>query len=211
MNCNKKFAAAVISSLLVMSLTTTVQAQTKQPVTNQTVTTDDGRKVILKSNGTWQYVDKKTSSTKGKGTLSFETGVVLNSGDTKPASRTKFYLLDNSFAKILFDAGIKDDNKEFEDPRRIYSAYVVNLDFIGALEKSSKFVAEANELIKPHILQEVTTGFDGKATFKPLPVGAYYLMGHTKIYDNYLIWDKKVDITTGNNFITLDQNNQNGK
>jgi hypothetical protein len=211
MNCTKKLVAAVMSTLLVMLLTTNVQAQTKQPVTNQTVTTDDGRKVILKSNGTWQFVDKKASSTKGKGTLSFETGLVLRSGDTKPVSRTTFYLLDNSFAKILFDAGIKEDGKEFKAPGDIYSSFVVGYEFSGALESSAKFVTEAMQLMKPHVVQEVTTGFDGKATFKPVQVGTYYLMGHSKVSGNYVIWDTKVDISSGKNFITLDQNNMNGK
>lgn len=206
-----KFAVVAMTILLGMSLTITAQAETKQSAANQTVTTDDGRKVILKSSGTWLYADKK-SNAKGGATLSFETGLVLKSGDVKPVSRTTFYLLDNSFAKILFDAGIKKgDGKEFENPGSIYSSFVVDYEYSGASESSTKFVKEAMQLIKPHVAQEVTTGFDGKATFKPVPVGTYYLMGHSKVSGNYVMWDTKVDISSGKNFITLDQNNTYGK
>lgn len=55
------FLLVAITLFFGMSLTTNVNAQKKQsgiapkPITTQTATTDEGRKVILKSNGTWQY------------------------------------------------------------------------------------------------------------------------------------------------------------
>lgn len=201
-----KFPIAIMT-ILGMLLTTTAQAQTRQPATNQTVTTDDGRKVILKSNGTWQYADKKATSTKGKGILSFETGLVLNSGDIKPVSRTTFYLLDKSFAQTLIDASFQDaDGNIIKKPRDIYGEFLMS-DKYKILGKNLDLYNRAWLLIKPHVVQTVITGFDGKATFKPMQAGKYFLMGYSEVSRNLVFWDVEVNLSSGDNLLTLDQNN----
>src|SRR5437764_14620029 len=62
----------------------------------QTAVTRDGRTVILKNDGTWEYQQKVPNAivptvSKQKGTLSIEAGLVFQSGDVKPVARTTFY------------------------------------------------------------------------------------------------------------------------
>lgn len=212
MSCIKRFTAYTATMLLGISLTATVQAQTKQSVTNQTVTTDDGKTVLLKSNGTWQYVNKKPTNTKDKGTLSIETGLVFKSGDSKPVSRTAFYLLDKSFPQILIDGRIKNTEGEIiQDKTNAY----VNFIFGNSMKINSRddqplyldFYDRAWSSIKPHVLQSVVTGFDGKAVFKPMPTGHYYIMGYYEVSKNKVFWDVEFNISSGDNHLTLDQNN----
>ena len=216
MNVNMRLAIAVMTTLLSMSLTTTVQCQPKQPVTNQTATTDDGQKVLLKSNGTWQFVNKKSASTKDKGTLSIETGLVFKSGDSKPVSRTTFYLLDNRFPQILIDGSIKNAEGEIiQDKTNAYVSFVLG----SSMKINSRtdqplyldFYDRAWSLIKPHVLQSVVTGFDGKAVFKPMPTGHYYIMGYYEVSKSKVFWDVEVNISSGDNHLTLDQNNSGPK
>ena len=86
-----------------------------EPVSTQTTTTKDGRTVILKSDGTWEYAKEpeEASATtvarpgRNNSTLSLEAGLVFKSGDVKPVARVTFYLLDDDRAKILEGAGLQ--------------------------------------------------------------------------------------------------------
>src|SRR5438552_1880647 len=84
----------------------TPPSRPSEPITTQTATTKEGRTVILKSDGTWEYEKDnvptsttKTPSVRKDATLSFEAGLVYKSGDVKPVARTTFYLLDNELGK----------------------------------------------------------------------------------------------------------------
>lgn len=209
MNTSMKFAVAVVAILLGMSLTTTAQAQTKQPaqeVTTQTATTDNGRKAILKNNGTWEYAREDLSSPKLESTLSFDTGIVFRSGDTKPVARTTFYLLDNSLVETL--TGYKNEKGEIvTNPRNIYIDYSSSSESRNIFDFLTERYNRIWEVLKPHVVQTITTDFGGKATFKQIPPGNYYLIGYTKMGENLMVWDVKMDLSPGNNSFTLDQNN----
>lgn len=220
----KLFLIVMITTFLGASLTTEVQAQTKkrttpQTVTTQTATTDGGRKVILKSNGTWQYdkedstVAETTKSSRPKGransTLSFETGLVFKSGDVKPVARTTFYLLDDNLAKILRDAGLQAPRSYSSDvtsDEALVDAYASSIKY-SILPEFKDFFPAATTALKPHITQTVTTDFGGKATFEPVAAGTYYLMGVSETPKGYVVWNLKVELKAGKNSVTLDQNN----
>jgi hypothetical protein len=93
-----------------------------EPITTQTTTTKEGRTVVLKSDGTWEYAKdnepapatKPPTGGRKNATLSFEAGLVYQSGDVKPVARTTFYLLDDNLGKILKAAGL-------QPPRRFSS------------------------------------------------------------------------------------------
>lgn len=72
---------AIFCQALALAQSTTVE---------QVATTKDGRKVILKSDGTWRYVDHPTGEKSATANLSFDTGVVFKSGDVKPIARATF-------------------------------------------------------------------------------------------------------------------------
>jgi hypothetical protein len=206
-----KLAVAAMIALLGMSLT--AQAQTKQPpqevsITTQAATTDDGSKAILKSNGTWQYAKEDSVSTKTESTLSFDTGIVFRSGDIKPVARTDFYLLDKSLIQILLDGRFKNSSGEvIQKKEQIYYYFARSYSGYNIFDFYTDMFNQATALIKPHLVQSVKTDFAGKATFKSIPTGKYYLMGYCGMSKNYMVWNVEIDITPGNNSLTLDQNN----
>lgn len=210
MNTSMKLAVAVVTILLGISLTTTAQAKTKQPtqeVTTQTATTDDGRKAILKSNGTWEYKKEDSLSTKAKSTLSFDTGIVFRTGDIKPVARTKFYLLDKDLVSIL--SGFSHRHPQTGITEVVTSLMGIYISYCSS-ENSNEW-PDRNmrvwERLTPHVVQKVTTDFSGKATFKQIPPGKYYLIGCTSMMRSTIVWNLEVDLSSGNNDLTLDQNN----
>ncbi len=153
---------------------------------------------------------KGKPSTKAQGVLSFETGLVFRSGDVKPIARTTFYLLDNNLSKILIDAGLQTP-KGHESGTNDINKDLIN-SFAGSivfnlLPEYKDFHLAAMTALKPHTIQTVTTGFDGKATFQPTATGTYYLMGVSETPNGYVIWNLKVEIKPGKNSVILDQNN----
>jgi hypothetical protein len=186
-------------------------------VTTQTATTTDGRKVILKSDGTWEYADDAATEpsapappVKQTGVLALEAGLVYKSGDVKPVARTEFHLLDQDLVKILQDAGVTP--KEGTSLAR--TAAQGNMAFTFALAAkynslpdNQSFYLAAMEAIKPHILKTVTTDFSGKANFEPVSAGSYYLMGLASTPRGFAFWSMPVEIKAGQTSIVLDQNN----
>ena len=54
------FASLMVGVFLFGSVTSQAQTRSTKSVTTQKATTEDGREVVLKSNGTWQYAQKPT-------------------------------------------------------------------------------------------------------------------------------------------------------
>lgn len=176
-------------------------------ITTQIVTTEDGRYALLKSDGSWNYVpnDISVSNTpiKENSTLSFETGLVSNSGNVVTLARTTFYILDKSLASILMDIVYSDDkgDKITNDINLVYYR------FLSAKHYSLPEYSVAMLSVKPHVVQEISTDFSGKATLKQLPVGKYWLMGFSEIRKNGVLWDVEINLSPGDNSLVLDQNN----
>lgn len=224
------FLIVAMTTFLGASLPIDVQGQTKKratppPVTTQKATTEDGRKVVLKSNGTWQY-DKETVIVADKtpvvsppvvlppveqanSIVLLETGLVFKSGDVKPLARTEFHLLDDSLPNILRNAGIKPPNN-LESTGDANSDYITAFAFATKYSSNSsyrEFYPSALQAIKPHIVQSVTTDFGGKAKFSPVKSGTYYLIGFSATPRGVVGWNLKVDLKAGDNSVVLDQNN----
>ena len=181
----------------------------------QTAVTRDGRTVILKNDGTWEYqqnalTPKAPTTSKQTGVLSIEAGLVFQSGDVKPVARTTFYLLNADLAQILREAGIKPTDKLSESAEPTDNDFVLSFAFANryaALDKYQAFLPAALATIKPHIVQSVTTDFTGKAVFEPVPEGVYYLVGVATPAKAIVAWNLKVNVKAGQSSITLDQNN----
>lgn len=195
--------------------TTTSQASAQTEASTQTAVTQDGRRVILKSDGTWEYVNgtpnaKAQAINKQKGSLSIEAGLVFQSGDVKPVARTTFYLLDADLAQILREAGITPPDKPSNNSEATDNDFIVSFAFANryaTLEKYQAFLLAATAAIKPHIIQSITTDFTGKAVFESVPEGAYYLVGVATPAKAIVAWNLKVTVKAGQTSITLDQNN----
>lgn len=184
----------------------------KEPVTTQAATTEDGRAVILRSDGTWEY-DKNPKpiptpvkvAVEENGTLSFETGLVMKSGDVKPVARATFYLLDKDLENILTSSGFRS-----EGGSSILSTFA--LKYVSRqLEQlrgaSVTTFDKTMESVKPHIIASTTTDFGGKGQFSSVKPGTYYLMHVGEIGRNVVLWNLKVELKAGQNSLTLDQNN----
>ena len=191
-----------------------------QPVTTQTAVTKDGRTVLLKSDGTWEYTSdppnpveskpKVSTSARRNSNLSIEAGLVFRSGDIKPVARTTFYLLDAHPGNILKEAGVKPSDTgsgmDLEDPDKLAFSLGLAMRY-AELPSERPFVSAAMEALKPHIIQTVTTDFGGKAQFSSVPAGSYYLFGVAQTPQGMALWNMKVDLNAGQNAVTLDQNN----
>lgn len=188
-----------------------------QPVTTQTATTGDGRKVILKSDGTWQYADDTAPeritpppAAKQNGTLALEAGLVYRSGDVKPVARTEFHLLDKELAQLLQDAGVRPPEKSIIAGTGAGGNLAFSFALAArynSLPDNQPFYLAAMEAIKPHIVKTVTTDFSGKATIDVVPAGSYYLMGISATPRGFAFWNLPVEIKAGQNSLVLDQNN----
>ncbi len=186
----------------------------EKPVTVKMATTDDGKLVELRSDGTWKYADaavavpSKTSialtpTPQKLSTLSLEAGLVFKSGDIRPVARTTFHLLDESLSKILRDAGVQPRTGGDNSDHGIIFSYGL----------AAKYGPEANvpsgvqEAINKHVVQSITSDFGGKAKFNPVPQGTYYVFALASTPKGFVIWNVRVELTSAEATVTLDQNN----
>lgn len=151
---------------------------------------------------------------KAQSTLSVEAGLVYKSGDVKPVARNEFYLLDDDAEKILRDAGIEKRGRlrrwkevSFVNSYAAAKLCVSRVTRCPALKDSWDFARDADNALKSHVIKTVTTGFDGKASFEPVPAGTYYVMGVYLREDSFVSWNVKVELKSESQQVILDQNN----
>lgn len=152
-----------------------------------------------------------------------EAGLVYKSGDIKPVARSEFYLLDDSLVEIFKNANIKypmdaDETvpnfHELIYPKLIVEAFGLIHASIGKFTSDSAqvrkfrdFHANALAAIEPHIIQQATTGFSGKAKFESIKTGTYYLMGVYKTPRGVAVWNSRIDAKNAETTVVLDQDN----
>lgn len=178
--------------LLILALCASAAAQ------SLTATMPDGRQVLLNPDGTWKFAAVDSFAV-----LSIEAALIYQSGDVKPVARTTFYLLDESPLDALEKANV----------RPVQGGAPVRLVFSLARLKSSicddcaRFAADVGKALSPHVVKQVSTGFDGKAVFDSVKPGTYHLFGVWSAGRNDVLWILKVDVKAGTNTVKLDQNN----
>lgn len=185
-----------------------VFSQSKLP-TEQTATTKDGKTVILKGDGTWQYASPAQTGD-SLGELTIEAALVYRSGDVKPVARANFTLLDESAVKILRDAGLSTNPRE----RAMGGDTDSNLLFTFAsgltypeLPDYSGFIRTAMSAMPSHVKATGTSDFQGNVTFKDLAPGIYHAMCYYRTPRGFAFWNMQVDVKPGKNTIVFDQNN----
>lgn len=228
-----RFIGILITMVLITagSASAQVKAKPKAPpktVTTLPATTEDGKAVILSSNGTWKYASESatpaesavittkpsvTASTK-KGTVDIEAGLVFNSGDVKPVGRATFYLLREDATKIVLTQPHLDahnlDIGRFGRTETLdkWSMYAAVLYMDGSL--SPTFAVAAKKSIDAASVAQATTGFDGKATIQDVPVGDYFLFGYYKFGKQTTYWSLPISVKAGTNKVVLDNDNMRG-
>lgn len=224
----KRFYLVVAVALLGMCTSVNAQVKSKaatKPITTQTATTEDGKAVILSSNGTWKYAAESTTpveATTAKpkvavagpiktGNIDIEAGLVFNSGDVKPVGRATFYILREDGKKVLltqehFDA-YSQDTSRFGLPKSFdkWSLYEAVLYMDGRIAPT--FALAAKKALDTAAINQATTGFDGKASFSNVPVGDYFLFGYYSFGKQTTYWNVPVSVKPGANKIILDNDN----
>jgi len=210
--------ASVCTAILLVFCLATVQAanETKpaSPVVGTCVV--NGRTVILNGDGTWEYFQEISPSIgqtndDQKGTLSFDASVGSTSGDLKPIAGGTFYLLNDDLLNILQTSGLKPEKRL----SLLDTFSMANYGSSLGIERNSKVFVKAMESVKPHVVATTTSDSNGKGKFSSIVPGTYYLMNVSVVYLNTgslidrsaLLWNLKVEIKSGQNSITLDQEN----
>ncbi len=186
-------------------------------VTTQTATTLDGRTVLLRSNGTWEFSEEAPGASTPTpirpsaktATLNVEAGLVYRSGDTKPVARADFLLLDKSAATIVKESGVKlsERSSSTDDGSDKSTMFQFGLALAYPASNSGDGLATVMALIKQHTIKSFTTDFGGKATVESIPQGDYYVFGFNKSAQGFVIWNVPVTLNAGSNSVVLDQNN----
>lgn len=173
---------------------------TVKPVSTQGGTTDDGKRVALKSDGSWSYDSTAATVTPAPTPVLIEAPV-------KPVARVTFHLLDTDLAQIRKTAGFTNESgmsSLLANFALKYSARELDL-LRGATQSTYDRLMQT--AVMPSAIVSTTTDFSGKGEFAEVPVGTYYLMSVSEIGRNVVLWNLKVEIKPGRNSVTLDQNN----
>ncbi len=230
----KKLATTIAATLLVASAGS---AQGKTPdaaapaapaspaaKADEVVKTREGRTVVLKADGTWAYGADAALTSTSSGTLALEAGIVYMMGGAQPVARQHFRLLRKSLKDIttetLNDPEVKaaiaaekgaaskqvaDDSEVTDKHAALRYALIQVMASIGSTGAGDKAILAA---IQRETAAELTTGFDGKGAFEPVPVGSYFVFGTTELRGNKKgLWCLPVQVKPGASSITLDQSN----
>jgi steroid delta-isomerase-like uncharacterized protein len=139
------------------------------------------------------------------GSLEIEAGLMFQSGDIKPVAPTTFYLLDGNLTKVLRTAGYKPADGKTDD-RSLLGEFHLAFAFPAFYTEGDKRAALI-AAITPHVIKKAETDFKGKAVFKSVPSGTYYIVGVGHVANSTAIWNLKVIVSGGISSISLDQNN----
>lgn len=143
--------------------------------------------------------------------LSIQVNVSLKPGYPQPVARTTFHLVDDSLASILKSAGVTIKGRDGKDkPAQTEDDYAIWFGF-GAnnlrMLPIGDFYERAMSTLRPHILQTVTTDFDGKARFAPIKAGAYFVLGVARTPKGFAVWQLNAPLHTAAVALTLNERN----
>lgn len=203
---------AILISGLVVSGQRTPGA--KPPLITIDATTKDGKAVVLRSDGTWDYAAVQPETVESKAatptrTVALEAALVFRSGDVRPMARTTFYVLDEELDVLLTRAGVKsemqypsgDANRD-----RLSSIGFAFTPRYSSFENHIALRAKVAEALRGHVVKEVATDFSGKAEITGLDAGKiYYLFGVGATPKGFALWS--LPIAGDVKALVLDQNN----
>lgn len=184
--------------------------------------TDDGKRVVLKSDGTWEYDTKQTAPiavAPSAHTVDFQAAAIFKSGEVVPIPRTTFYLLSRSLEETIATAemrnliiaeaqrGDADMSKMLVDmANRLNLRGFIRYAF-GSTQISKDYAAAAQSAFAGITKYDTTTDFQGNGSFKNVPPGKYHLFGYTEIRKNFISWHSEVEVKDADQKLVLDTNN----
>lgn len=149
-----------------------------------------------------------------RGSLLVETQIIRPSGETQAVARETFYLLDADMIMLAMIEGNASSplrEKVYrEHPQLGMVAQVMDARRRSAYSLGSEalpFMENSRPLWEPHVIQSAQTDAHGRAVFKSLKPGDYWLMGRMEAGGGAAFWNQRISVSRGANKITLDQNN----
>ena len=140
-----------------------------------------------------------TTSTSAPAPLPTSGGLVVTAaissrtGAKTPVRKEKFYLLKQDLDTILSKAGITPDAGDY---KTTLGAAVADPNRRDVLQK-------CNAAITPYVVYSSLSDTNGKAAFKNVAPGTYYLYGVTKTGSTASVWSQSITINAGDNTISL--------
>jgi len=194
--------------LLLVSLSPTEADDKKPEVTTQTATTADGRTVILKSDGTWEYVQQPPAAPAPVATPKETKTVEVQKNEKTVAPAPVAVPKVVARGDLSFQAAVVADSGN-EKPIEGATFYLLDSDLnnilqsadlkpdkrlsllrtfamanFGAsmgIERSVKSFARAMDAVKTHIVATAISDTNGKGQFSSVAEGTYYLMNTSVI------------------------------
>ena len=171
-----------------------------------------------------------TKQGSGAGQFAIEAGLVMRAGNVRPVARTEFRLVRKSVAALLLQndpeglshhagssrlvaAGrLSKEDAEKLDADMEMNSYCTVLRGHGNIfaNKPGRLEAllAAMPVIKTNTVQTVQTDFAGKALFRNVPGGNYWLSGCYSVAPNESAWNVPIRVVAGvTKSIILDQDN----
>lgn len=147
-----------------------------------------------------------------RGSLSMKAQIVRPSGESQAVTRETFYLLDVDMISLaMIEGGESSPVREKlyrEHPNlgmvaRVLDARRRSAYSLGA--EALSFMENSRPLWESHVVQSAQTDVQGRAVFKSLKPGDYWLMGRTQGASGAAFWNQPISLSRGENQITLDQ------
>jgi hypothetical protein len=155
-----------------------------------------------------------------KNDLKIEAKIIYNMGGPQPVARQKFYLVSvDPMAIRGDDPKLKAKLDKLEGDAKnalLFQSMLLPLLKAGIEEKTIKEGKEkiflnsfesSKDVWSDYLVAETTTDFDGKAVFKDVPNGEYWLVGQTETRAAFTLWDLKIKTPINEEKLLLDQNN----
>lgn len=162
--------------------------------------------------------------------IEIEAAVIFQNGDVVPVARTNFYLIDTDLNKVLntpemkqiaIDDAIKlnkrsnmTDATEYEIRSMNLQIELINIGGLSGLlarmQNSSyeNYSKQAIEAVNKTFKFQTVSDFQGKAEFKDVPAGKYFLFAMFKIRGKFIAWQVPVEAGGETVKIILDSNNR---
>lgn len=150
--------------------------------------------------------------------LEIEAKIIYNMGGPQPVARTSFYLIDVDPLTIRADDPVVKNGrggKDLGDAELLGEATF--LLFANALKEDKVtddnakqflgIIEAGKSLWGPHMVSETRTDFEGKATFKDMKPGSYWLLGMSETRKGFCLWNLNMQVNRGENKVLLDQHN----
>ncbi len=145
-----------------------------------------------------------------RSSLDIEAQVIYNMGGPQPIARQTFYLLDADVADLASSTIKKSENLDKSKVEGVATTFVLfSMNQEKPVQKKSAFETflKSKTFWESHIVQTAETDFTGKASFANLKASDYWIVAMAETRAGVAVWNYKVSVKSGENKVSLDQNN----